>query len=144
VAISLISFLVEPQVGMRSRKMLRDKYAVQREQSLRDLEASSIMLSFKKLRHNIAVETVRQKRKAEDANLMDWKRILNFRRRVIIRWQSFVKENGGRQAQARRAALQMIKSKLGGALRTWRAFAEEQKRQQYLLGIKRASLVLLP
>jgi len=114
-------------MGMRSRKMLRAKYASQKEEMLRDLETSHLLHSFNKVRQNVA----RERTKAE---LMGWRRILNSRRRIILRWKTFINQKCDRQKCARRAIIAMLKAKLAAAFRTWHACAADQKRQQYMLG----------
>ena len=123
------------QLGTRSRKKIRDRYAAQKEERLRAWAISQLIPSFQMLRQNAAVASMRQRRKAEDAKLVvEWRRILNFRRRVILRWRTLLKENEHHQTHARRAILYWIQALLGGALRSWRMFAADQRRQQYILG----------
>ena len=71
---------------MRSRQKLRDRYASQRQETLRDIEFSSMVVAFQKLRNNIAAAHARAARRAESDKLLSWRRILNFRRRVLVRW----------------------------------------------------------
>ena len=116
---------------MKSRQKLRDRYAVQQQDTLYDIQRSALLVALGRLRQWAGAAPSRAQLRRDRAKLLEWKRILNFRRRVIWRWRQFRQGEGRTQDRLRKAVLHMLQSTLARALLAWRHTCAEQRALMY-------------